>query len=390
MLQYDDDNRLTTNWVAGVWKAEHVYDGLSRRRIERNYTWHSAIGNWQLTNEVHFLYDGKVVIQERTYAPQLSTTIPQQCVSYIRGRDLSGSFQGAGGIGGLLARTEQPAAGIGHPASALYHADGHGNITCLSDTNGLVQAAYQYDPYGNTLSERGPLASANRYRFSSKPIHLPSGMYDYLSRWYLPVYQRWITRDAIAETGGLNLFEFSGNCPSLNVDPDGAESKAWDDFWRDDLGRNPIAGDQIERGCIGLCAWWQCEGTGTKPQNFPENAKNTTCFMERKEAEAYKCPEKTTRFMFAKQGSWNGGKPAIPGAGGVLPDNNCVDGGPSMTDYNYVSCKDGKWYWMNGSTEITTRIDRNFLPRVYWEPTPPPRGQFAAEIWCVTCKKLKK
>jgi RHS repeat-associated protein len=208
ILEYDDENRLTTNWVGGAWKAEHIYDGLSRRRIERNYGWIG--GAWTLTNEVHFIYDGKVVIQERSYAPQLSTTIPQQCVSYTRGRDLGGSFQGAGGIGGLLARSAISNLQSPH---ALYHADGNGNITCLIGTNGLIVAAYQYGPCGNTLSERGPLASANRYRFSSKPIHESSGMYDYLYRWYVPAVQRWSTRDPIGLTGGLNLFALLKNAP---------------------------------------------------------------------------------------------------------------------------------------------------------------------------------
>jgi len=43
------------------------------------------------------IYDGFRVIQERD-----SNSIPT--VSYTRGRDLSGRLQGAGGIGGLLAR----------------------------------------------------------------------------------------------------------------------------------------------------------------------------------------------------------------------------------------------------------------------------------------------
>ncbi len=55
-----------------------------------------------------------------------------------------------------------------------------------------------FDPTGDsTLSLRGPLASANRYRFSSKPIHEASGMYDYLYRWYIPYAQKWTSRDPL-------------------------------------------------------------------------------------------------------------------------------------------------------------------------------------------------
>jgi RHS repeat-associated protein len=216
VLEYDDENQLTTNWVAGSWKAEHVYDGLSRRRIERNYGWIG--GAWTLTNEVRFIYDGRVVIQERIYQPQLSTNSPQQFVSYTRGRDLSGTFQGAGGIGGLLARSEVPSTLNSQLSTTLYHADGNGNITCLISTNGLVVAAYQYDPYGNALSERGPLAAPNRYRFSSKPIHQATGLYDYLHRWYLPELQRWLRRDPLGLKGGLNLYAFVQNGPTIFFD----------------------------------------------------------------------------------------------------------------------------------------------------------------------------
>ncbi len=42
--------------------------------------------------------------------------------TYTRGLDLSGTLEGAGGIGGLLARTLSG-------ASYYYHADGNGNVT---------------------------------------------------------------------------------------------------------------------------------------------------------------------------------------------------------------------------------------------------------------------
>ena len=68
-----------------------------RRRIEKDYMWQGS--TWVETNEVHFIYDGNVVIQERDI-----NNLP--LVTYTRGNDLSGSLQGAGGIGGLLARTD--------------------------------------------------------------------------------------------------------------------------------------------------------------------------------------------------------------------------------------------------------------------------------------------
>jgi len=101
--------------------------------------------------------------------------------THTRGRDLSGSLQGAGGIGGLLALT-QPSTIT--PQHYYYHADGNGNITCLINEKQAVAARYVYEPLGNLLGLSGPMAEANPYRFSSKEFHANSGLYHYGYRFY--------------------------------------------------------------------------------------------------------------------------------------------------------------------------------------------------------------
>ena len=64
-------------------------------------------------------------------------------------------------------------------------------------------------------------ASANQYRFSTKPIDdevlsstakaFSSGLYYYGYRFYDPALGRWINRDPIGEEGGLNLYGFVYN-----------------------------------------------------------------------------------------------------------------------------------------------------------------------------------
>ncbi len=94
---FNVENQLTNVFVAGAWRSDFVYDGLGRRRITRDYSW---IGSaWTQTNEIHYVYDGNLVLQERN-----GSNVVQ--VTYTRGTDLSGTTQRAGGIGGLLARTD--------------------------------------------------------------------------------------------------------------------------------------------------------------------------------------------------------------------------------------------------------------------------------------------
>jgi RHS repeat-associated protein len=205
---YDAENRLVTNWVPSTWKSEFVYDGLGRRRVERDYGWVS--GAWSKTNELRFVYDGYLIIQERDANNNV-------LVSYTRGPDFSGSLQGAGGIGGLLARTD----GNG---STFYHSDGAGNITGLIDSQQNMAARYLYGPYGRLLGKWGTMADANEMQFSSMPRHLNSGLSLYPFRGYDPSFQRWLNRDPIGEAGGINLYQFVGNSPPNTIDPFGLEN----------------------------------------------------------------------------------------------------------------------------------------------------------------------
>ena len=58
---YDDENQLTSVWVTNVWRNDFVYDGLLRKRIERDYSWSG--GAWTEINEVRFIYDGYLVFR---------------------------------------------------------------------------------------------------------------------------------------------------------------------------------------------------------------------------------------------------------------------------------------------------------------------------------------
>jgi len=216
---YDDENRLVDfqDTVLGH-EAVFVYDGLGRLRIRQEYqnAPSSPLAGDTLKSETHYIYDGWRVIQERNGTNNTPT------VSYTRGNDLSGSLQGAGGIGGLLARSSGYSSG-NWTTNNYYFADGNGNVTYMLNSSQTMVASYRYDPFGNTLSSSGTLASANVYRFSSKEIHINSGMYYYGFRFYDPNLQRWINRDPIEERGGYNLYSFVANNPLFFIDPYGLD-----------------------------------------------------------------------------------------------------------------------------------------------------------------------
>jgi RHS repeat-associated protein len=231
---YDDENRLTqvsTNYNipsspttgsqvqspgANMWHTYFFYDGLGRLRKRLEYL------NDLPQSTTFYIYDGNRVIQERDGSNNNPLT------SYTRGADLSGSLEGAGGIGGLLARSSGYSAGNWN-THYYYHTDGKGNVTYLVDSSQGLAASYRYDPFGNTISSSGAIAGANLYRFSSKEIHLNSKMYYFGQRFYDPNLQRFINRDPIGELGGINLYGFLGNSPFNQFDPSGLcwFKKAW-------------------------------------------------------------------------------------------------------------------------------------------------------------------
>jgi RHS repeat-associated protein len=237
---YDDENRLTVVEQTYGFRSVFTYDGLGRLRQREDYTWfYSPYYNFLPSATVRYVYDGWRVIQERN-----ESNIPT--VSYTRGTDLSGSLEGAGGIGGLLARSHGYSSGTGNWSTHNhYHADGNGNITYLVNSSQTVAASYRYDPYGNTTASSGSLASANTYRFSSKEIHDASGLYYYGYRFYAPSLQRWVNRDPIEETGGLNLYAYAGN-NSLNlIDPFGQQFAPTGPIWPRHHGSVDAKGTQM-------------------------------------------------------------------------------------------------------------------------------------------------
>ena len=223
---YDDENQLISIVATNEWKSEFTYDGNQRRRIRTDYIWRSSV--WVSTNETRYIYDGNVMVQERD-----ANNYPR--VTYTRGLDLSGGLNGAGGIGGLLARPDpisfEPNSFRYQPQTAYYHQDGNGNVTYLADRNQQLAAKYTYDPYGNVLARSGPLAEVSRMQFSGKESDQASGLSYYGRRFYNPALQRWVNQDPIGFDGDHNFYRFILNSPISTTDAQGLWSQIARPIW---------------------------------------------------------------------------------------------------------------------------------------------------------------
>jgi RHS repeat-associated protein len=84
----------------------------------------------------------------------------------------------------------------------------------LSET-GEVVASYEYDAFGRTIAQSGPMADVFPFRFSTKYYDSETGLYYYGRRYYSPDLGRWLNRDPIEEEGGVNLYLAMDNSPTF-------------------------------------------------------------------------------------------------------------------------------------------------------------------------------
>jgi RHS repeat-associated protein len=244
-FEHDDDGNLTLDgrWIYR-WDAENrlremetrptlsaavprillrfSYDSWGRRFAKKVFQ--GSGGSYPATPAQHteYHYLGWNLIAEwdaATYTGLIRT--------YQWGLDLSGSFEGAGGVGGLLnVSTHEPFWGPRTDYTPCY--DGNGNIVALLDGSGQLDAEYAYGPFGEPLRATGAMAAINPFRLSTKYQDQETGLLNYTFRYYDSNRGRWLSRDPIEEKGGSNLYAFCHNSPSRFIDPLGDQPQAPD------------------------------------------------------------------------------------------------------------------------------------------------------------------
>ena len=129
--------------------------------------------------------------------------------SCLWGLDLSGTPQGAGGVGGLLAVTDLS---VDTDETYFPFYDGNGNVTGYADaSDGSLSCSFDYGPFGEPVKAVGEAADKLDYRFSTKFTDDVTGIVHYELRPLDTQTGRWPTRDPIEEQGGINLYGFVDN-----------------------------------------------------------------------------------------------------------------------------------------------------------------------------------
>ena len=186
-FEWDDDGRMTAI-VDGTHRSEMAYDGYGRRiKI-------AEFDNGTLTSKKLYWWLGGQIVCERD--------------GITPGFPILKRYFGQGVVVG---------------AERLYYTmDQLGSVRELVDSTGVVRSDYRYTPYGERTKVGGDLESD--FGYGGLFHHAPSGLDLATYRTYDSKMGRWISRDPLGESAGLNLYAYCNNNPISCVDPAGLEA----------------------------------------------------------------------------------------------------------------------------------------------------------------------
>lgn len=201
---WDAENRLVRMVAATAngpqQRIDFTYDPAGRRT--RKQVWNNTAGTGTAAVDLMFLYEGWNLLSELN---ALNSNLNIR--NYLWGTDMSGTRHGAGGVGGLLAITDNSS------ETSFVAFDGNGNVVRLVEGGGSTTATYEYAPFGESLRATGSQATWNPLRFSTK-YHDSEGDLTYFGyRFYSAATGRWLSRDPVGTKGGRNVYVAFQNSP---------------------------------------------------------------------------------------------------------------------------------------------------------------------------------
>ncbi len=221
--EYDaDGNQTLIRTTTGIWKAtydaenrpclfekqnepvriECVYDHMGRRTAKA--VWRDGV----LKSRRVFLYKDTLLIAEVDAMPMTEGQSPAILHTWFWDPAQPYATRPL-----MMTRWKKPAdaAAPSILENLFYTHDDQTNVSALFGIQGGRRALYEYRPFGGIITQQGDVAALNPFRFSSEYMDDDLGLIAYLYRYLNPKDGRWITRDPIAENGGMNLYAFIAN-----------------------------------------------------------------------------------------------------------------------------------------------------------------------------------
>ena len=197
-MSYDNDGRLAS-WTApggATGSEQYLYDNEGNRVLQRSSTING---------------DSTMVSDTITFDGYTDTTISNGMTTTTK------YYQAAG---------QEVAEGIG---TAWYYLvpDLLGSATLALKSDGSVQAAQLYAPYGSSRYSDGTMPTA--YNFTGQRFDSQTGLFYYNARYYDPVSGRFTSADVLQNnTVGMDPYAYVAENPETLRDPTG--HWGWDDF----------------------------------------------------------------------------------------------------------------------------------------------------------------
>lgn len=188
-------------------RLRFIYDHLGQRIWKKSETLSDDGATVSKTIVTKFVYHRDLLLAE--FISDSETGESHRL--YTRGIDLSGSLNGAGGVGGLLSITNS----ANQTIAPVY--DGNGNVIGATDQNGVELVYRKMGPFGEKIEANGdegvcPVGFATHY------VDKETELVYFGQRYYSPVQGRWLSREPLGEFESFNLYTYCHNDPINKYD----------------------------------------------------------------------------------------------------------------------------------------------------------------------------
>ncbi len=204
--------------------VEYMHDIMDR---VTNISWRTTSGATRGGFEYEYDAAGRIVSRDHTLGdPSQMSQSSQKNYTYddldrlATDGDVSYTYDAAGN---RMTRTEEGET-ITYTLGVGDRLASYGRARSPSAPQYVVGAC-TYDAWGNVVDEEittsASVLSNIRYRFQCREWSAATGLVNFRMRWYDAETGRWLSKDPIGLRGGLNLYAFCQNCPSIFRDPSG-------------------------------------------------------------------------------------------------------------------------------------------------------------------------